>query len=167
MLSYAKISSYKIKKILECFAQDYSSVEASKLTNLSRNTTDRYYNIFRKIIRQLFVDLLQVLPLSCKYIGYMESEYGPKYFLNIYKYNHKVFLATLLSQKPDHEKYAIRDKDFYKFAKSIYARFSKFHGFTKQTYYQQVFECIVRYNYSNEEISNYIWRQLKKSSKKS
>lgn len=46
----SKINQYKIKKILQCFSNDLTAVQTSKLLNLNRKTIDRYYNIFREKI---------------------------------------------------------------------------------------------------------------------
>jgi len=50
MLKYCKLSNYKIKKILKCFCEDLPSTKTAKILGFNRNTTDRYYNIFRKKI---------------------------------------------------------------------------------------------------------------------
>lgn len=165
MLTNRKISKYKIKKILECFVDDYSSAETSKLTKLNIKTTNRYYKIFRHILRRLFMEFLQNIPLSSNYIGYIEDESISGYFLNIHKFNNKVFLPVITEQKPPYKKFAVKDEDFSKFAQFIYSRISKFHGLTFQNYYFQNLECIVRYNYTQEELFNYTWRNLAKSNK--
>ena len=52
MLKYAKISTYKIRKILKLFCKDFPSIKTAELLELNRKTIDRYYNIFReKIVR--------------------------------------------------------------------------------------------------------------------
>lgn len=165
MLSKSKISKYKVKKILECFVEDYSSAETSKITRLNIKTTNRYYKLFRNILRRLFMELIDSLPLSSNYIGYLEDEYVPENFLSIHKLSKKVFLPILITKKPSHKKFAIKDEDFYNFAKFIYSRFSKFHGLTFQNYYFQNLECVVRYNYSQDELFEYTWKNLIKSSK--
>ena len=50
MLKYSKLSTYKIKKILKCFCEDLASIKTAKILGFNRNTTDRYYNIFREKI---------------------------------------------------------------------------------------------------------------------
>ena len=50
MLKYCKLSDFKIKKILKCFCEDLPSTKTAKILGFNRNTTDRYYNIFRKKI---------------------------------------------------------------------------------------------------------------------
>jgi len=47
MIKWAKISSYQLKKIIHCFVVDVSADQASKLLQFNRNTTNRYYMIFR------------------------------------------------------------------------------------------------------------------------
>jgi transposase len=49
-MKYSKLSDYKIKKILRCFANELTSTQASQLLGLNRNTTDRYYAMFREKI---------------------------------------------------------------------------------------------------------------------
>ena len=49
-MKYSKISNFKIKKILQCFSNELTSTQTAKHLNLNRNTTDRYYQIFREKI---------------------------------------------------------------------------------------------------------------------
>jgi len=52
MLKHAKISDYKIKKILQYFSEDINASKTAKFLNLNRRTIDRYFNIFRtKILK--------------------------------------------------------------------------------------------------------------------
>lgn len=162
MLNNCKISRYKIKKILKYFVKDYTSTEASKLMQLNRKTLDRYYNIFRKIILQLIMDILKIQPKSAEYIGYVKGSYGPKAYFNIYKINKRIFLFTKNSGRPSNTKYATDDKDFEKYLFYLHKRFSKFHGFTEQSYYYQLYEVICRYNFSEEDLFNLILEKLLK-----
>jgi len=47
MLNKAKISNYKIKKIIECFCLDLTATQTSKLLKLNRKTINKYYFDFR------------------------------------------------------------------------------------------------------------------------
>lgn len=49
-MRYSKLSNYKIKKILQCFASELTAAQTSKLLDLDRHTIDRYYQIFRERI---------------------------------------------------------------------------------------------------------------------
>lgn len=162
MLNNCKISQYKIKKILEYFVKDYTSTEAAKLAKLNRKTLDRYYNIFRKIILQIIMEILKIQPKQAEYIGYIKGTYGPKAYLKIYKVNKNIFLFTKMFEKPIDTKFAIHDKDFEKYLFYLHKRFSKFHGFTEQSYYYQLYEVICRYNFSEEDLFNLIWKQFLK-----
>ena len=51
-LRYAKISTFKIRKILKCFSEDLSASKTASLLELNVNTTERYYTIFREKIAQ-------------------------------------------------------------------------------------------------------------------
>ncbi len=50
MLKHAKISDYKIKKILKCFCEDIDASKTARLLEINRRTIDRYFNIFREKI---------------------------------------------------------------------------------------------------------------------
>ena len=50
MLKHAKISDYKIKKILRCFSEDINASKTANLLGFNRRTVDRYFNIFREKI---------------------------------------------------------------------------------------------------------------------
>jgi len=50
MLIRAKISKYKLKKIIKHFCVDINASKTSELLGFNRKTINRYYTIFRKII---------------------------------------------------------------------------------------------------------------------
>ncbi len=50
MLKKAKLSSYKIKKIINCFCLDFNVTQTSKLLKLNRKTINEYYMTFRYAI---------------------------------------------------------------------------------------------------------------------
>ena len=50
MLNRAKISNYKLKKIIRYFCVDIEASKTAILTNINRNTINRWYMIFRKLI---------------------------------------------------------------------------------------------------------------------
>ncbi len=50
------LSDYKIKKILWHFIIDINATQASELLSINRNTINRYYNIFRKLILEYQID---------------------------------------------------------------------------------------------------------------
>jgi len=50
MLKEAKLSSYKIKKIIKCFCLDINASKTAKLLGINRNTINHWYNVFRKAI---------------------------------------------------------------------------------------------------------------------
>jgi len=49
-MKYSKLSTFKIKKILGCFADELTAVQAGKQLGLNRHTCDRYYQVFREQI---------------------------------------------------------------------------------------------------------------------
>jgi len=56
MLIKAKISKYKLKKIIKHFCVDILSSKTSELIGINRNTVNRYYNIFRIIIYNIQIN---------------------------------------------------------------------------------------------------------------
>lgn len=51
-MKYSKLSTFKIKKILHCFANELTAVQAARELRLNRNTIDRFYNLFRIAIAE-------------------------------------------------------------------------------------------------------------------
>ena len=49
-LNRAKISTYKIKKIIKCFYLDITASKTALLLNMNRNTINRWYMEFRRAI---------------------------------------------------------------------------------------------------------------------
>lgn len=55
-LKYAKLSVYKIRKILRCFCEDIPASKTARLLSFNPKTIDRYYNLFRERITQYSVE---------------------------------------------------------------------------------------------------------------
>lgn len=53
MIKYSNLSVYSIKKIIGCFYLDLTATQSVEITGFSRNTINRFFNIFREAI--LFV----------------------------------------------------------------------------------------------------------------
>jgi len=49
-LSRARLSKYKLKKILKCFCVDVDATRTAHLTGINRNTVNRYYLWFRRLV---------------------------------------------------------------------------------------------------------------------
>ena len=49
-MKWSKLSKFKIKRILRCFADELTSTQAAKQLYLNRHTTDGYYQKFREQI---------------------------------------------------------------------------------------------------------------------
>jgi transposase len=50
MLGQAKISTFKIKKIIKCFCLDFNASKTALLLGLNRNTINHWYDVFRRAI---------------------------------------------------------------------------------------------------------------------
>lgn len=72
----AKISYYKIKKIIKHFCVDIEASKTAELTGINRNTINRYYNIFRTLIYEKQTNELRKLLKG--EIEIDESYFGPK-----------------------------------------------------------------------------------------
>lgn len=69
------ISKHKIKKIISCFCLDLTATQAAILLGINRNTTNKYFNKFRRLIFQYQIDQLK------EFIGEIEvdeSYFGPR-----------------------------------------------------------------------------------------
>ena len=56
MIKYSKISSQKIREILKLFLGDFTATQTSELLEISRNTINRYYAIFREEIVRISIE---------------------------------------------------------------------------------------------------------------
>jgi transposase-like protein len=50
MFKYGKLSRYKLLKVVDCFCIDIDATKTSLLLQINRNTTNRYFNLFRQRI---------------------------------------------------------------------------------------------------------------------
>lgn len=164
MLKKSQISQYKIKKIVNCFAKDFTATETAKLLKLNRNTINRYYHILRKICLLLIMETLSTHSKDKTYIGYLKGEYGPQDYLNAYKIDEKTFILIKSKVKPNNQKRAIMDFDFNRFLGFLYNRFSKFHGLNGIGYFYQLYETSLRYNHTEKELFSILWEKLRKAS---
>ena len=74
MLKHCKISRYKLLKIVECFCIDIDATKTSQLLKINRNTVNRYFNVFRRLIADY------QRSEKAKFIGVVEvdeSYFGP------------------------------------------------------------------------------------------
>lgn len=51
-MKYWRLSTYKIKKIIACFAEDLTASQTANILSINRNTINSYYNLFRTLILQ-------------------------------------------------------------------------------------------------------------------
>ena len=75
MLNKAKISKYKLKKIIKCFCLDLLATQTSKLFGINRNTINRYYMVFRRAIYEYQLNKLREFHGE---IEVDESYFGPR-----------------------------------------------------------------------------------------
>lgn len=77
MLNKAKISNYKIKKIIRCFCLDFTATQTGKLLQFNRKTINRYYILFRNVIalnqKNEFQKLVGKIELDESYFGARRS----------------------------------------------------------------------------------------------
>ena len=71
----SKLSTYKIKKIIQCFCIDIDATKTALLLGLNRNTINRWYNIFRQEIYEYQVNQKNLLFDA---IEVYESYFGAK-----------------------------------------------------------------------------------------
>lgn len=67
MIENSKLSRYKLLKVVDCFCIDIDATKSSQLLQLNRNTTNRYFNLFRQLIaahqqaeKEQFVGVVEV-----------------------------------------------------------------------------------------------------------
>jgi transposase-like protein len=72
-IPYGKLSGYKVGKILKHFVADIEASKATEVLGLNANTTDAYYQLFRRLIREHqlghFSKLSGVVELDESYFG--------------------------------------------------------------------------------------------------
>lgn len=151
MIKHARISKYKIKKILKYFVDDFAAVEAQKIVKSNIRTVERYYNIFREIIDAIAGELVFKHNFEATYIGWMQATYCSELYLDIFRYGKKLYLPNVLQERPQHEMQALADKSFSKFAVFFYTRAKKFYGFSKKNYNNQLIENSIRWYFNDSD----------------
>ena len=75
MLDKAKISRYKLKKLVQLFSLDIQADKTAFLSGVNRNTVNRWYMIFRKVI---YVHRTTELQQLTGHVELDESYFGPR-----------------------------------------------------------------------------------------
>lgn len=75
MIRFSKLSTFKIKKVIQCFCLDLTASQTAKLLNLNRNTVNRLFNIFRTSIYKYQIDQLRHFTGD---VEVDESYFGPR-----------------------------------------------------------------------------------------
>ena len=67
MIENSKLSRHKLLKVVDCFYIDIDATKSSLLLQINRNTTNRYFNLFRQLIaahqeaeKEQFVGVVEV-----------------------------------------------------------------------------------------------------------
>jgi len=72
-INRAKISNFKIEKIIDCFCLDFCANKTAELLNINRNTINHYFNLFRRAIyvrqMKIFQKLLGETEVDESYFG--------------------------------------------------------------------------------------------------
>lgn len=155
-----KVSDYKIKKLLGFFLEDLTSTEAARHIKLSRNTTDRFYGIFREILVGKYnSNLKQIIKKCHNCLGFIETEYTSSIY-KVYSYNDKLYLFRIYILPPCFKRAQYKD-NFKLLLGYIYSRFPKFYGFTYENHYTHIVESFFRFYFSKEDIGSFIWNEMK------
>ena len=84
MLKGSKISRYRILKLIDCFCLDLEASKTAVLLKLNRNTVNRYYGIFRRLVAaqqaKEFKPLTGVVEMDECYFGpnRLKGHIGPR-----------------------------------------------------------------------------------------
>lgn len=160
MISKAKISRSEIRELLTFFVDDYTSTKTANLLSINRNTANKYYKLFRNISFMLMLDNIYNTNTEINYVGCTSIDYGSHCCYNVYKAKQKIWLLRLLNKGFTEKNSIISDKDFFDFLNFTELRLSKFYGLSRQNIYLHYFESLLRYNFSKDEIFNFIWSRL-------
>lgn len=74
MFRDSKLSSHKVKNIMRHFCADVTATQTAWLLSLNRNTVNRYYGLFRRMIYRHQIDEFEQL---CGQVEVDESYFGP------------------------------------------------------------------------------------------
>lgn len=187
MQKYSKISDYKIKKVLKCFANDLTASQASRELGLNRNTINRYYKFFRtKLLATILIDndfndkhfsqeeefpFFNILCTNGQiYISFIPD---PEELKNIYYLlNNGDFCCALYNYSYFNKRFLLKNytlctgklitnsktiNEFWTFTKN---RLTKFGGLNKGNFYFHLKESEFRFN-NKEDLYNIMYKLLK------
>lgn len=163
MIKYAKISDYKVKKIILCFSNNLNATETSKLLKLNRTTINKYYSYLRVLIYNHTETILKRGVVNCSICcGYYRTEYGEQHYYNIY-YVDNIFLAQKTECSMICKKMALNSKSINKAYLKNFDRITKFYGIDKNSHYLHVIESVYRMSFNEDELFEKLVKLLKNS----
>lgn len=166
MFKYSKISNYKVKKILLCFANNLTATETSKLEKLNRTTINKYYHLFRELIYEYTEHKVSTIKNLCIHCcGFFSTEYGDQCYYNMYKIEDLYFAAKSNCSRTCCKMALtcnLRKEAYFK----NFDRVTKFFGISKNTHYLHVIESVYRINFNEEKIYSLLLKMISNYSKK-
>jgi transposase-like protein len=174
-----KIEDSQFKRISYYFAEDFTATQTAKTLNISRQTINHYYKIFRKIIaiNQIYIEKNELI-LNIRYL----KIYDENIFLlqkknqiilldknSFFSENINYFIQNelkeiLINHKKANSVRILYNKNTKNFTilgyfisndsveKFIYFHLKKFRGIRKETLYFHIKESFFRFNNTNEQI---------------
>lgn len=183
MFKHSKISPYKFKKILRCFAEDQTVIKAAEITAMDRKTINRYYQRIRSILASVYSASPQIhiheMQTNSDFpifeISYKNGEIDVQPIFNpnkldIWSIINKRDYCTALYNDSQKDKFLLKDFDieykevehgiiierFWDYAKD---RIGKFYGLKKDDFYIHLKESEFRFNHKEnlyEELEFFI-----------
>jgi len=176
MLKHSKISQYKFKKILNCFAEDKTVFEAFEITSMDRKTISRYYQRIRSMLASIYSSSPEIyiheIQTNSDFpvfeIGYENGKIDVQPIFNpnkldIWSIINKRNYCTALYNAFDKGKFLLKDfkieyqevkydiiiERFWEYTKD---RLSKFYGLKKDDFYIHLKESEFRFNHRDEDL---------------
>lgn len=175
----------KLKKICIYFSKDFTASETSKILNLSRQTINYYYKIFRESIINDSLILkgnafqVEYIKIKNEYFFYIINknsisliEEHSKLLLNLKAFLKDEIKNNLINNSKANAIRILYNKHTQNFTvvgfytstlglqEFINNRLKKFRGIKKENIYSHIKESIFRFNFSNNEINEKILKSL-------
>lgn len=181
-----KIETSALKKICYFFSKDFTASQTAEELNISRQTINSYYKIFREILFDSYIYFKSGIELNISYMKIYEKNI---YFIqeenrilllgedNFIFPNINIFIQNKLEQTLENHTKAnsvrlIYNKYTKKFTvlgfytsnnhieKFIDSRLKKFRGIKKENLHSHIKESFFRLNYSNDQLYEKILKGL-------
>lgn len=163
-LKNAKISGYKLRKLLRFFCENLPASRAAKSLNVNVNTTERYYALFRERMANTLAEDVTEVPLESSIV---HSAKSPMLFVIGKKTSFKTFILKngrklrVFWREKFHRSEDKRETEA--FCKHAGKQLTKLQGAAQKKLALYIKECLFRWKHRDRNLYQVMFALMRRS----